>query len=86
MQPTEIQVACSLAALLDPHDAASKDLGEPRPPATIPSGLLDDLGSASLIRPERLAEVVARLASGDKPSDDDLASRMVGRLVCDRLR
>jgi len=86
MQPTEMQVACSLAALRGPNEVSSAAAGEPPSPATIPLGLLEDLGASSLVRPERLAEVVARLASGDQPSDDDLASRMVGRLVCDRLR
>ncbi len=38
------------------------------------------------IRDDRLAEVRLRLEAGEQPSAEDLAQRMVGRLVCDRLR
>ena len=38
------------------------------------------------IRDDRMAEARQRLEAGEQPSAEDLAQRMVGRLVCDRLR
>jgi len=84
MQPTDKQVACSLAALRRPHTAGESDRG--RTNEVIPFGLLDELLAEPSIRPERLAEARARIDAGDRPTNDDLANRMVGRLVCDRLR
>lgn len=84
MQPTDTQVACSLAALRISSEVDAAGVDQPR--GGIPSGLLDDLLAKPSIRPERLAEAKARFVAGDHPSDQDLASRMVGRLVCDRLR
>jgi hypothetical protein len=52
----------------------------------VPDGLVELLAGASLIRDDRLAEARQRLESGDQPTADALAQRMVGRLVCDRLR
>jgi len=51
----------------------------------LPLGLLADLDTPS-VRPELLARARSRLAEGTSPSDDELAERIVGRLVCDRLR
>ena len=96
MQPTNTQVERSLAALrlgapappmasagalvAERHDAGAAGA------ADVPDGLLERLERASGVRPERLEEARERMASGDEPSADDLADRMVGRLVCDRLR
>jgi hypothetical protein len=33
-----------------------------------------------------MADAKMRLVGGRQPTDDDLARRLVGRLVCDRLR
>jgi hypothetical protein len=93
VQPTNMQVERSLAALrlaapagsavpagalvADRHGAGADDL---------PDGLLERLERAPRVRPERLEEARERMAAGDEPSADDLADRMVGRLVCDRLR
>lgn len=52
----------------------------------VPDGLLEQLEATPPVRPDRLAEARARLAVGDQPDADTLAKRMVGRLVCDRLR
>ncbi|MBI2704234.1 MAG: hypothetical protein HYX32_02925 [Actinobacteria bacterium] len=90
MQPTDTQVQRSLAALRDdeaPHDRF--DLHEADQELTteqLPSGLVEQLERTPAVRPERLAEARLRLATGEVPTADDLASRMVGRLVCDRLR
>ena len=80
MQPTDLQVerslqAWQLAPLVD-------ELALVKAAA----GLLDRLLEAPPVRLDRLAEARSRLANGAQPSDDDLARRLVGRLVCDRLR
>jgi hypothetical protein len=93
MQPTDVQVERTLAALQD----APQDLQPGRSSGGIdrdalgdvlddlPEGLLDGLGSGPSLRPDRLAEARGRLATGVAPTDDELANRIVGRLVCDRL-
>jgi hypothetical protein len=93
MQPTDVQVERTLAAL---HDA----LTEPRVGRSgtgidretlddvldeLPAGLLDGLGAGPTLRPDRLEEARGRLETGVAPTDDELANRIVGRLVCDRL-
>jgi hypothetical protein len=52
----------------------------------LPAGLVERLQQSSSVRPDRCEEARERMAAGDEPSADDLADRMVGRLVCDRLR
>jgi hypothetical protein len=88
VQPTEIQVQQSLRAL-ESSDAAVW-LGLPdesdRDDAPAVAELVEMLADAPAIRPERLVDARMRLAAGVQPTDDDLAGRMVGRLVCDRLR
>lgn len=84
MQPTEIQVQASIDALTTPEGSpgvlpASRDL------TTVPVGLLDSLDRVPEVREDRVAAARERLAAGI-PSDSDLAGRMVGRIVCDRLR
>jgi hypothetical protein len=92
MQPTEVQVQRTLAALeVDPADVGASMAGRiPRDTLDIvlselPLGLLADLDTPS-VRPELLARARSRLAEGTSPTDDELAERIVGRLVCDRLR
>jgi hypothetical protein len=88
VQPTHIQVEKCLHALqVGEHDAP----GTPAPvglagTAVVPAGLVDALAGAPAIRDERLADVRQRMIGGANPSADDLAERMVGRLVCDRIR
>ena len=93
MQPTDVQVERTLAALQDAPtderptraaggiDRAARDgvLDD------LPAGLLDGLGTGPSLRPDRLEEARGRLATGVAPTDDELANRIVGRLVCDRL-
>jgi hypothetical protein len=97
MQPTQNQVERSLEALRHPPDPSADDA-----PATdddaadvaevsgdqadIHTAVLELLGDEPVIRLDRLSDVRRRLDAGEQPTDDDLAGRMVGRLVCDRLR
>lgn len=94
MQPTEIQVRRSLAALREaacfpdaPDDRRSRAAGTRVVDAPeVPAEVFERLRGEPAVRPDRLAEARRRLAVGDVPSDEALAERMVGRLVCDRLR
>jgi hypothetical protein len=89
VQPTNTQVERSLAALRhkapaeDDHVPASDD--ELRT-TDLPDGLIERIQQTPGVRLDRLAEARERMAAGDGPTADDLADRMVGRLVCDRLR
>lgn len=83
MQPTEIQVQRSLQAL---EAGGQSDPVEPYDGEAVPDGLVEFLADSSGMRLERMADARMRLASGTQPTADDLAERMVGRLVCDRLR
>lgn len=85
MQLTEVQIERSLAALRgDPVPAPSATERDDGP--AVPDGLADALAGSPDVRPDRLAEARRRLARGEGPSDADLADRMIGRIVCDRLR
>jgi hypothetical protein len=92
MQVTEAQVQRSLQALTMAPEPTRSDRSDVDPSATdgtsaaVPDGLVERLVGAPALRDDRLASARRRLARGDQPSADDLAGRMVGRLVCDRLR
>jgi len=94
MQVTELQVQRSLHALTSPDPSPAGDTPDPGPdgtgpgdePVTCPEGLVEALAGTPAIRDDRLAELRRRLETGEQPSAEDLAQRMVGRLVCDRLR
>ena len=94
MQPTEQQVERSLAALLRGAETAPAEprideglLGAaPMVAVEVPVGLAEALDGAPDVRADRLAAARRRLAQGEAPSDEELAGRMVGRIVCDRLR
>jgi hypothetical protein len=87
VQPTNTQVQRSLDALLHGSaPAGAAVVGEAEAPADLPAGLVERLQQSSGVRPDRCEEARERMAAGDEPSADDLADRMVGRLVCDRLR
>lgn len=62
---------------VDGHDLAVADL---------PPGLIERIEQSPNVRDDRLAEARSRFDAGDQPDADTLAARMVGRLVCDRLR
>jgi hypothetical protein len=96
MQPTTYQVEQSLAALnTDRPGAAVVALSTSTPPVrpvpadviqALPAGLLEQLERTIDVRWDRLEGARARLEHGDELSADELADRIVGRLVCDRLR
>lgn len=92
MQPTELQVERSLAALLAEPDRAAggvrrpTDAGEVALAPELPPGLVEVLATMPELRAERLAAARRWVQEGASPSDEDLAGRMVGRIVCDRLR
>jgi hypothetical protein len=91
MQVTELQVQQSLRALaaaeIDPTIAPIRPgHADLHPPTLLPEGLLEQLAGLPTIRDERLARARHRLEQGEQPTAEALAQRMVGRLVCDRLR
>jgi hypothetical protein len=96
MQPTRIQVEQSLAALAEGTghpDHASGVRSAATDPAqvavaieSLPAGLLAELEQTIDIRPDRLDRAREHLAHLDELSASELADRIVGRLVCDRLR
>jgi hypothetical protein len=94
MQPTDVQVERTLAALeVDTVEDGARPLrvGIPRDSLEIllqdlPVGLLAALESPTAVREDRLQEARDRMVHGDAPSSDELANRIVGRMVCDRLR
>ena len=93
MQVTELQVQRSLDALTTEAAAGALDAADPSPDAAmenhavqVPAGLLERLTESSPIRTDRTEEARRRLEQGEQPTAEALAQRMVGRLVCDRLR
>lgn len=94
MQPTDTQVQRSLAALRSQAGDVDVDIDasrihpaiDPHVVAELPEGLVARLCDGPGVRADRLADAQLRLATGEQPSAEDLAGRMVGRLVCDRLR
>jgi hypothetical protein len=94
MQLTKDQVHQTLVALT--VDRAADPAGATRAGApqsavsaalsALPAGLLADLERAIDVRVDRLDAARARLLHVDDLSADELADRIVGRLVCDRLR
>ena len=97
MQVSEVQVQRSLRALTGtgsegategPAESAAE--GSTVPPSAsgdpCPEGLVAALAAAPAVRDDRIAEARRRLEQGEEPSPEALAQRMVGRLVCDRLR
>lgn len=94
MQPTNVQVERTLAALEVDTDASGvRPLRNVMTRDTLeilledlPDGLMASLHSPTAVREDRLAEAKNRMVHGDSPSSDELANRIVGRMVCDRLR
>ncbi len=52
----------------------------------LPTEVFTRLLETPALRSDRLERARRRLARGDTPTAEDLAERMIGRLVCDRLR
>jgi hypothetical protein len=87
MQPTETQVERSLAALRASGAAVHRD-GDHRQIDLhdLPDGLIEQLAAGPAVRADRLEQARHRLDAGEHPDAQTLATKMVGRLVCDRLR
>jgi hypothetical protein len=99
MQVTELQVQRSIEALIDHgHDperagdqavVPSRDSmgGSPDGDARrLPDGLVALLVESPSIRDDRVEQARRQLEMHPAPTAEALAQRMVGRLVCDRLR
>jgi hypothetical protein len=100
MQPSKNQVEQSLAALSTTRDATAARVEEPSRSdepvdprlsvdhaiGALPEGLLEQIERTIDVRPDRLDKARARLEHVDELSADELADRIIGRLVCDRLR
>lgn len=97
MQPTEQQVQRSLAALLlsGASGGAVVGCGEDQRDGLrtelcrlddVPTEAFARMQAVPALRPDRLEEARRRLECGETPTAEDLAERMIGRLVCDRLR
>lgn len=85
MQPTEIQVERSLQALQTEPETGVAGASGPDAP-DLPAGLVELLATAPAVRLDRVVDARMRMEAEDQPSAEDLARRVVGRMVCDRLR
>jgi hypothetical protein len=85
MQVTNTQVIKTLAALGrdEPGSSPSPDDPRPEPPADELMSRVNDLPAVRRDRAEMARE---RLRGDQMPSAELLAEKLVGRLVCDRLR
>ena len=96
MQVTELQVQRSIEALTvtdatpigrSAEIAPRTAVGGPVPAAAAwPDGLVARPSRSPSIRDDRVEEARRQLETGAAPTAEALAQRMVGRLVCDRLR
>jgi hypothetical protein len=86
MQLTELQVERSLEALRSAPEQPDGGGCPPGDRGEVPTGLVPLLVGAPAVRADRLAEVRRRLATGEEPTPEAVARRIVGRFVCDRLR
>jgi hypothetical protein len=88
MQPTQVQVERSLEALRGGNtEAPAPVAADPeRRIEDVPTAVFEVLAESPPVRVDRLEQARQRLEAGEQPTADDLARRMVGRLVCDRLR
>ena len=83
MQVTELQVQRSIEALTGHERDPGVRLHDP---SGLPVGLVERLSGTPAIRHDRVEEARHHLETDAAPSAEALAQRMVGRLVCDRLR
>lgn len=96
MYLTERQIQRSMQALIE--EAGHHDTYR-LPPVGSPDGdlvavLRDEIpvevftrvGEIPYVRPDRLAQARLRLQCGQEVTADELAARIVGRCICDRLR
>jgi hypothetical protein len=89
MQPTNEQVERSLAALRSESPvtdrAPRRELAHAGAPS-VPGEVEHVLRSVPAVRSDRVERARERLESGDQPTAQELADRILGRFVCDRLR
>jgi hypothetical protein len=82
MQPTQEQVRRSMQAL-----CSERPTPEPmQSDATVPEEAFDCMAQLPTVRADRVAQARERMASGTVLTSEELAEKVVGRLVCDRLR
>lgn len=89
MQPTNEQVERSLAALRsgDPRtDRAPRRQLAHAGARSVPGEIEQALRDVPAVRSDLVAKARERLESGDQPTAQELADRILGRFVCDRLR
>jgi hypothetical protein len=82
MQPTQDQVRRSMQALRAAPPVVDGALGD----AIVPEAAHREIAKLPAVRADRVAQARAFLASGDELTSEELAEKVVGRLVCDRLR
>jgi hypothetical protein len=86
MQPSALQVERCLRILRAATGPERDNGGSVVIVDDVPSEALRRLAGTPLLRRERLELARQRLFAADRPSAEDIADRLVGRLVCDRLR
>jgi hypothetical protein len=89
MQPTDVQVERSLAALRAagvPDPAPAGVVADRAGDGELPDGLLERISALPSVRLDRLDEAKTLLDAGSYPDADLLAQKILGRIVCDRLR
>jgi hypothetical protein len=86
MQPTEQQIQRSLEALRTRSAGVSEPTSADVRVELVPPAVALRLRQEPVLRVEHLERARRRLARGDTPSAEALAERMIGRLLCDRLR
>jgi hypothetical protein len=86
MQPTSEQVERSLADLRHPPHEPEVVVADDDDAASVPEVVAAVLSAVPAIRSDAVDRARRRLEAGEQPTDDELAEKVVGRLVCDRLR
>ncbi len=86
MQPSELQVERSIVALGQDRKRPRHDAGTSPDRVDLLTSLLEQIGASPRVRQDRVDAARARLAGGQEPTADDVATMLVGRMVCDRLR
>ena len=99
MRVSDDQVIRSLAALeaetagageehvpKDEHDHDHRGHEHDHEDEVVQPAVAAALRGAPKVRASEVARVRARLEDGQSPTADDVATKLIGRLVCDRLR
>ncbi len=85
MRLSDAQIRTTLRELRD-HEPDARRRTVPLSIELLSAEVLAHLAELPTVRADRVAAGRARLVDGHAPSSDDLARKLVGRLVCDRLR